>query len=194
MTVYLEYARDLPYTGGELIYVMFSLPKDGHPANASQLDEVFPWRLLAYTLYAFYFVFVYVTSTNSMQFAQQTMIAAASEHTLSSTADQRVLRFIAVAITTAVCLLLYFSSAQSRFVNQVTAGLKVIFLVAVICFGIVYAAKTLSTDKSALHDWGGNGGKADNWTQGFLTVLFSYHGWENATLVSALSITTPRQF
>ncbi|KAL1599634.1 hypothetical protein SLS60_007437 [Paraconiothyrium brasiliense] len=79
MILYLEFSRKLPYTGGELIYLDELLPK---PA------------LLAYTCYALYFICIYSTATNGMQFARQTIIAATES---TDVTDQRVMRFIAVS-------------------------------------------------------------------------------------------------
>lgn len=61
--------------------------------------------------------------------------------------------------------------------NQATALLKVLLLAAVIVAGVVYLAQP----GTAKHDPGRSSSR--DWVQAFLTVGFSYHGWDNATLV-----------
>lgn len=94
--------------------------------------------------------------------------------------DQPVLRFIAIAITSLICLLLYSSTAKSQLFNRITAIAKVGLLLAVIIAGIVYA----SHKDHRYPDWTPPANTTTNWVQGLLTCLFSYHGWENATLVA----------
>ncbi|KAK1962243.1 hypothetical protein LY78DRAFT_260200 [Colletotrichum sublineola] len=191
MTIYLQYAKKLPFTGGELVY----------------LDEIFPkFPLLAYTLYSFYFVFLYATSTNAMQFATQVLLASTGKFQVWNKGDQppdpnldlapdpdldllvpdqRLLRFLAVAIITAICLLLYLSSAKSRLLNKATALIKVALLVILMAFGAIY----LHRHGAHATDWFT---KTDpetkqNWPIAFVIILFSFHGWENATLVCVSS-------
>ncbi|GAB7325315.1 hypothetical protein MBLNU13_g09365t2 [Cladosporium sp. NU13] len=137
MMMYLEFARQLPYTGGELIY-----------------------------------------------FANQVLLAARPDEINGNDNVQRLMRFLAVTVTTAVCLLLYVSDAKSRLLNKATAFAKVLLLVIVIGFGANYLHNHGSHDL----DWmetAPNTSKtlpARSWQSAFITVLFSFHGWENATL------------
>lgn len=123
MAVYLKYSRKLPYTGGELVY----------------LDEVI-WgpSLLTYTTYSLYFVLIYTTATNSMQFARQVIISSTKSQDIH---NQRVLRLIAVIITTVIYLLLYFSTATGRRLNRYVAYLKVLLLLILFIFGAIKASK-----------------------------------------------------
>jgi amino acid transporter len=159
--LYLEYSRKLPYTGGELIY----------------LDEIFSRpALLSYTCYAFYFVFFYTTATNSMQFARQVIIAATNN---TDDSDERVMRFIAVVITTVVCLLLYFSTAAGRRFNRYLAWLKISMLISIGIAGAVKASRATAEDITKSFQT-----TPSNSAPALLQILFSFQGWENATLVA----------
>ncbi|KAF2184946.1 hypothetical protein K469DRAFT_167604 [Zopfia rhizophila CBS 207.26] len=162
MTLYLEFSRKLPYTGGELVY----------------LDEILPKpALLSYTCYALYFVCIYTTATNSMQFARQVIIAATSDTDIH---DQRVMRFIAVVISTVICLLLYFSTATGRRLNRYLAWLKIGLMISVFMAGAIKAGKAPAHDINASPSLRGHSSSAT----ALLQVLFSFQGWENATLVA----------
>ncbi|KAK2026545.1 hypothetical protein LX32DRAFT_641779 [Colletotrichum zoysiae] len=180
MTIYLQYAKKLPFTGGELVY----------------LDELLPkFPLWAYTLYSFYFVCLYATCTNAMQFAAQVLLASTGKlevvEKTSSTpepdslvADQRLLRFLAVAITTVICLLLYLSSNKSRLLNKATALVKVALLLIVMAFGAVYLHQHDSHTDDWFKETYHEEKREKNWLIAFVMILFSFHGWENATMVA----------
>ena len=55
MLLYIEYARKLPFTGGELVYVCLKSQLYGDiDTDIIQLDDALPKpRLLAYTLYRY---------------------------------------------------------------------------------------------------------------------------------------------
>ncbi|KAK1990857.1 hypothetical protein LX36DRAFT_379650 [Colletotrichum falcatum] len=187
MFMYMEFARKLPFTGGELVY----------------LDDVMPgYSLLTSTLYAFYFVFVYTTSTNAMYFGAQVLLATSGKTNLQDLDlddNQQILRFLSVVVTTVVCLVLYLSSSKSRLLNMLTALGKVALLLIICAFGCRYLSQR---DVFATEDhWTRPRGKSttielhteadssrrtveSNWQAAFITILFSFHGWENATLVS----------
>lgn len=174
MLMYLEYARKLPFTGGELVYLDDLLPK---------------FRLWAYTLYAFYFIFVYTTSTNAMQFASQIVLAAYKKTFWNDLPQEEVslhlLRFLAITITTATCLLLYISNSKSRLFNKATAGAKILSLLIIALFGVVYLAKHGSHANWAADDaFTKTAGTQIDWVPAFIIILYSFHGWENATLVA----------
>ncbi|WYZ46034.1 hypothetical protein EsH8_IX_000259 [Colletotrichum jinshuiense] len=168
LVMYLEYARKLPFTGGELVY----------------LDDVFTrYPLLTYTLYAFYFVFLYTTSTNAMQFAAQVLMASKGSVFLEDAGvDERLLRLLAVMVTTAISMLLYLSNSRSRQLNIATAAAKVLLLLVVCIFGACYLKKY----GAHMDDWSEDNGQPDGSRRllAFVTILFSFHGWENATLVA----------
>lgn len=125
---------------------------------------------------------MYNTATNSMQFARHVMIAATSD---PINQDPRVLRFIAVVITTAICLLLYFSTATGRKLNRYTAYAKITMLFIVLVAGGVKAKNAPATDLGhmpfAPFVGSGPGGA-------LLQVLFAFQGWENATFVCLYSL------
>ncbi|OBT52025.1 hypothetical protein VE04_06969, partial [Pseudogymnoascus sp. 24MN13] len=162
MTIYLEYARKLPHTGGELIYLDETLPRP---------------RLFAYTLYTFYFVLLYNTATNSMQFAKQVLVCAAGD-TLEPTLDPRALRFIAMVALSFFVLLHYFSGRAGRDLNQILAFIKITLLVIVFFAGIARASDHYAAD------WGIPPNKDSSSSAiAFLYIMFSFTGWENATFV-----------
>lgn len=122
-----------------------------------------------------------------MQFANQTMLASNGKGTVDNNdnMDTRLVRFLAITVTTAICLLLYLSEAKSRWLNRATAAAKLVLLVVIVCFGGAYINK----HGAHTNDWGR---RSDNestptnhadWVVAFITVLYSFHGWENATLV-----------
>ncbi|KXT01159.1 hypothetical protein AC578_601 [Pseudocercospora eumusae] len=175
MLLYIEYARKLPFTGGELVYMDDAMPKP---------------RLLAYTLYAFYFVFLYTSATNCMQFAR--FVLASANYEYFSTMDddkldhnQRLVRFLSVAVISAICLLLYVSSAKSKLVNKATALAKVILLLGVILAGAAYIGKNgLHGLRRSTPDIRDLSSRDTNWPFALMQALFSFHGWENATMVA----------
>lgn len=160
-------------------------------------------------MYAFYFILLYTTTANSMQFAFHVLIAADPEafatvggqtnDVADQVIDRRLLCFIAFTITAFICLLLYFSATKSRYLNAATALAKVLLLIAVFGAGCNYIRVNGTGSSSWSTTISGNvlGWPAENklgWSQGLLTVFFSYHGWENATFVSATgskSLCTP---
>src|SRR5438045_3955222 len=118
------------------------------------LDEIFSRpKLFSYILYTFYFVLLYNTATNSMQFANQVMASANPiNYTTPSyppedtpkpqtplytpyDPDQRVLRFIAVVALSLFCLIHYFSARAGRALNKTLAFLKIILLMVVFIAG-----------------------------------------------------------
>ncbi|ETS82445.1 hypothetical protein PFICI_04321 [Pestalotiopsis fici W106-1] len=179
MLMYLEYARKLPFTGGELVY----------------LDDLLKpkFRLWAYTLYAFYFVFVYTTSTNALQFASQIVLAAykkaAWKELPPGEVSLHLLRFLAVTITTATCLLLYISNSKSRLFNKATAAAKILSLLIIAGFGAAYLRKHGSHSNWASDDSLGETlpDYDIHWVPAFIVVLYSFHGWENATLLGKVA-------
>ncbi|KAI5365999.1 putative amino acid/polyamine transporter I [Septoria linicola] len=174
MMLYIEYARKLPFTGGELVYMDDAMPKP---------------RLLAYTLYAFYFVFLYTSTANCMNFARFVLAAANTSYFSRDGLDenQRLVRFMAVVAITSICILLYVSNTKSKLVNQATAGAKILLLLGAIFAGAAYIGKEQSAGRlsGSSEQWSMTATTgAVRWPLALITVLFSYHGWENATLVA----------
>lgn len=146
-----------------------------------KLDETLPRpRLFAYTLYTFYFVLLYNTATNNMQFANQVLVCAAGD-TLEPTLDQRALRFIAIVALSFFVLLHYFSGRVGRDLNQILAFIKITLLVIVIFAGIARASDHYTAD------WGiATNNDASSSAIAFLYIVFSFTGWENATFVRVI--------
>ncbi|KAG9229547.1 amino acid permease-domain-containing protein [Amylocarpus encephaloides] len=124
MVIYLQFARKLPYTGGELVYLDETLRK---PA------------FLTWTIYSFYFVFLYNASTNCLQFANQVLLAANSNREVFEP-DSRVLRFIAIATLSFFCLLHYFSAQIGRVLNRFLTYFKIALLLSLILAGSIRAS------------------------------------------------------
>ncbi|MCJ1265183.1 hypothetical protein MMC22_005058 [Lobaria immixta] len=166
MTIYLEYARKLPHTGGELIY----------------LDEVFPKpSLLFYTVYAFLYILLNSSATNCMQFANQVYISATDR----DNPDQRLLRLIAVVILTIVCLLHYFSARIGRDLNIILAASKVLTLGILFVAGAIIAnEKKLFNEEYPKTPPISNSPSSSSAAAGFLLILYSFQGWQNATFVA----------
>jgi len=145
--------------------------------NVEQLDQILPRpALLSYTCYSLYFVCMYTTTTNSMQFARQVLRASTNDDTVH---DERIMRFIAVVITTVICLLIYFSTATGRRLNRYLAWLKIGLLISVFMAGAIKAGKSTVRDNVPVQKVI----KSSSAT-GLLQVLFAFQGWENATLVA----------
>jgi amino acid transporter len=139
-------------------------------------------RLFAYTMYTFYLVFVYNTSTNCMEFAYQ-VLTCTSGDAVDPTPDSQALRFIAIVALSFFCLMHYFSGRVGRDLNQVFAFIKITLLVILFLAGCVRAGFHFAPD------WKRNPNQdASSSAIAFLSVLFSFSGWENATYVCAASL------
>lgn len=139
-----------------------------------QLDAILPRpALFTYTCYALYMVCMVTTATSSMQFARQVLIAATDSTDIH---DERVMRFIAVVITSVICLLLYFSTAESRKLNRWLAGLKLSLMLVVLVAICVKAGRNSVIDVMEQR-------RKSNSATGMLQVLFAFQGWENAIYV-----------
>lgn len=112
-----------------------------------------------------------------MQFANQVLFCAAG-NTPDPTMDPRALRFIAIVALTFFVLLHYFSARAGRDLNQILALFKIILLVIVFFAGIARASHHYTAD------WGIPPNKdASSSATAFLSIVFSFSGWENATFV-----------
>lgn len=138
--------------------------------------------MFAYIIYAFYFVFTYNTSTNSMQLANQVLISAKINDT-AYRPDGRLLRFIAVVALSFFCLLHYFSGRVGRTLNQILAGFKVGLLFVVFIAGIVRAKNHFQADWGQHTNSTGISGSGSSNASAFLFIIFTFTGWENASFV-----------
>lgn len=136
---------------------------------------------------SFYFVFLYTSTANCISFARFVLAASDTSNFDWNTLDdkQSLVRFMAVVAITAVCLLLYVSNAKSKFVNLATASAKVLLLLGAIFAGAAYVAREHDANRLSMANaqWGKTASGVIRWPLALITVLFSFHGWENATLV-----------
>ena len=146
-------------------------------------------RLLAYTLYAFYFVFLYTSAANCMSFARFVLAASNLSYFPSKALDhnQALLRFMAVVAITAICILLHVSNTKSKWVNKATAGAKILLLLGAIFAGAAYIGKEQAASPPSLsgsqEQWQMTAHGTTNWALALITVLFSYHGWYVFTIL-----------
>jgi amino acid transporter len=138
--------------------------------------------MFAYIIYTFYFVFMYNTATNSMQFANQVLISA-NIHDTAYVPEGRLLRFIAIVALSFFCLLHYFSGRTGRALNQILAAFKVCLLLIVLFAGIVRASHHFEPDWSR---HASSTGRSSASASAFLLIVFSFTGWENATFVRSI--------
>lgn len=89
------------------------------------------------------------------------------------------MRLIAVVITTVICLLIYFSTATGRRLNRYLAWLKIGLLISVFMAGAVKAGGSKVRDNTPTKLLVNSNSAA-----GLLQVLYSFQGWENATMVA----------
>ncbi|KAH8655058.1 amino acid permease-domain-containing protein [Tricladium varicosporioides] len=165
--VYLEFGSALPFNGGELIY----------------LDEIYPHpELLSTILFSGFFLVLGNSYGNSVTFAKQVLLASNSTYEKTTDLDDRLVRFIAVVILSAVSLLHYFSNKFGLFLNKLFALFKTILLLTVFIAGAKAAGKEGSGfgDFSQTH---GMSNPADG-LAAMVLIFYSYQGWENANYVA----------
>ena len=127
-------------------------------------------------MYAYYFVLIYTSSTNALQLGRQALIAVDQKNLNDDYVNGDALRLIAICMISLICLMLYFSTAKSQLMNKITAALKLLLLCSIVIAEGVYIRKhgTASDFSGPLKPLEGK----SNWTRTFLTILFSFHGWE----------------
>jgi amino acid transporter len=86
-------------------------------------------------------------------------------------------------------MLLYVSNSKSKMINKATAGAKILLLLGMIFAGAVYVGKRQSRGELSrgAASWQETVDGTTSWPLAFISVLFSFHGWENATMVGATS-------
>lgn len=152
------------------------------------LRKVLTWlskpKMLAYTLYSTQFIVFMSTSTGCLQFGAFVLLACRQD----PQNHQRLLRFFAATILTAVCLVIYFNTWYFRKLNVLFAYLKIVMICGIIgmasykshksqkshslSFGEINEQSHLKTQSSMLSHF-----------MAFLNVLWAFSGWENATFV-----------
>ncbi|KAH7350518.1 amino acid permease-domain-containing protein [Rhexocercosporidium sp. MPI-PUGE-AT-0058] len=187
--VYLEFGSALTFNGGELIYVGCSSSESQVGISSwfllrkKQLDEIYPRpELLATILFSGFFLVLGKSYGNAVTFAKQVLLASDSSYEKTSQLDDRLIRFIAIVVLSAVCLLHYFSNKFGLFLNKLFALFKTALLFTVFVAGVKAARKEGSgfDDFTQTH---GMSNPADG-LAAMVLIFYSYHGWENANYVA----------
>ena len=118
---------------------------------------------------------------NAVTFAKQVLLASDSRYEKTSQLDDRLIRFIAIVVLSAVCLLHYFSNKFGLFLNKLFALFKTVLLFTVFVAGVKAARKEGSgfDDFTQSH---GMRNPADG-LAAMVLIFYSYQGWENANYV-----------
>jgi amino acid transporter len=122
---------------------------------------------------------------NSVTFAKHTMLASDPNAAKTTELDSRLVRFIAIAVLSAVCLLHYFSNRFGLFLNKLFALFKTVLLFTVFVAG----AKAAGKEGSGLSDFNQTHGirnPADG-LAAMVLIFYAYQGWENANYVRVSS-------
>ncbi|WXC64565.1 hypothetical protein SNK03_010375 [Fusarium graminearum] len=179
MVIYLNYAKVLPFNGGELVYI-------DEITSGGRIGRFFGDGLLAYIIYAIAFMVFFNSSTNAMQVGQMILVLADPDSDKVNV-NGYIMRIIGVACLVLICLLQYFSPRSGRLVNLLTALGKILMLIGIVTVGsIAVSGVETSTnwnenhkvEDSSSYETGVSMAKA------LLTVIFSFEGWENATFVA----------
>ncbi|RSL84282.1 hypothetical protein CEP51_004019 [Fusarium floridanum] len=210
MIIYLDYAKVLPYNGGELVY-LDEIASHVPDKNCAELEIMLNGRgeeittprrrkrlllgdgLLVYIIYSISFVLFFNSGTNSMQFGRMALICITTGRKgdtddVSTDVDRDGMRFIGVFVLSLICLSQYFSARFGRSLNKTLAVLKILMLL-----GLLVTAGIAASGEKASGDWSTYHGKNDtekgystgiSTAKAFLSVLFSFQGWENATFVT----------
>lgn len=100
--------------------------------------------LLGFIVYAVIFVGVFNSSTNSMQFGKVILVAIQADQFSKDARhdlNRDLVRFIAVAALSIVCLVQFFSPRAGRRLNNLAAVVKILFMLLLIIFGGLAASK-----------------------------------------------------
>jgi amino acid transporter len=144
---------------------------------------VYPYpELLATIIFSGFFLVLGNSYGNSVTFAKQILLASDTSYENTTDIDERLIRFIAIVVLSAVCLLHYFSNKFGLFLNKLFAIFKTILLFTVFVAGVKSARK----EGSGLDDFTQTHGASDsaNGLAAMVLIFYSYQGWENANYVS----------
>lgn len=100
--------------------------------------------LMGFMVYAFVFVGVFNSSTNCMQFAKLVLVAVQAKNFSEEPnyqINRDLVRFIAVAVLSVICLVQFFSPRAGRRFNNLAAVVKIMFMLLLIVFGGLAAIK-----------------------------------------------------
>ncbi|KAF4968332.1 hypothetical protein FSARC_4278 [Fusarium sarcochroum] len=223
MVLYLDYAKMLPFKGGELVYVD-EIASHVRPSSQASKLRKWKWRffgdgLLVYIIYSIAFIFFFNSGTNALQLGQMILACITGKGGAPRAGTHHdLMRFIGIFFLSLICLLQYFSPRFGRSLNKTLAVAKVIMLLGIlITAGLAVTERSSDADQAGkssekiIH--AGNGIVCTNFTdtigqascmewdktyevdpddpvkgvslaKALLAVLFSFQGWENATLVT----------
>ncbi|KAF3940839.1 hypothetical protein ABW19_dt0205090 [Dactylella cylindrospora] len=174
IVIFVEFGYKFRFTGGELVY----------------LDEIFKRpALLFVTIFSTQFILFWNTATNCVQIARQVLACADRNLNVNDAfahvTDGRLIGFIAIVVTSAVCLLHYFSTAAGRITNVSFAVFKVAMLLVLFGRGAWFSATKKSGGSwTATGDLGDYTERWKSYAYAIFIVLFAYQGWENASFVA----------
>jgi hypothetical protein len=166
LLVYLEYGTALPYNGGELIY----------------LDAIYYKPELFFTIvFSGFFLLLGNSYGNSISFAKNILLSADLTKAQTSELNARLVRFVAIAVVSLVCLLHYFSSRAGLFLNKALFWYKSLLLLVVLSAGIHHARKHGN-------EWNNYNGQKQRGSSmdclaAMISIFYTYQGWENANYV-----------
>lgn len=120
------------------------------------------------------------------------MLASNERYSKTTELDDRLIRFIAIVVLSAVCLLHYFSNRFGLFLNKLFAIFKTVLLFTVFVAGV----KAASKDGSGLEHFTESHGISNpaDGLAAMVLIFYSYQGWENANYVCEPSLVSPANF
>lgn len=163
-------------------------------------------KLLPAVLFSGFFITLGHTAGNAIAFARQFVIATdRPDPTQPIYFNRTIIDFYALSVLTVVCLMHYFTPRLGLFLNKLTAGFKIILLLIMAFRGIAqrnqpgsghqegFAFTGLNTRQVLNTTLASNGTAVSNATSashpgsyhisGFIYIVYSYGGWENANYV-----------
>jgi amino acid transporter len=167
LLVYLEFGIAFPFNGGELIY----------------LDEIYYWpELLATILFSGFFLVLGNSYGNSVAFAKNVLLSADLDKARTTELDSRLIRFVAIAVVTLVCLIHYFSARAGLFLNKVLFWYKSLLLLVVFAAGMNFVKKN-GSEWNNYNELKERGSSIDSMAA-MISIFYTYQGWENANYVT----------
>ncbi|KAF2795499.1 hypothetical protein K505DRAFT_336004 [Melanomma pulvis-pyrius CBS 109.77] len=167
LLVYLEFGTALPFNGGELIY----------------LDEIYYMpELLLTILFSGFFLVLGNSYGNSISFAKNVLLSADLTKAQTTELDTRLVRFVAIAVVTLVCLLHYFSSRAGLFLNKALFWYKSVLLLIVFAVGMNF----MRNNGSQWNNYNGmvERGSSLDCLAAMISIFYTYQGWENANYIA----------
>lgn len=144
-------------------------------------------KLLPQVLYAALFITLSHTAGNALSFARFSLIASSPDPPSGRyDLDDTAVKIISVLILAVVCFLLWISPRSGLLLSKTLAVYKIILLIVLGIWGVATPASIdPKNGKSSTSDWGwqGTSYNAMEQTAGFIYIIYSYTGYENACYV-----------